>query len=314
MAKALGIDTLGPWDLMAPAPIQASKAIEFAEAIKIIADSFATFSSQMGAFAIEMAERGWIDCEETENRSTGAYCGSFAEPREPRIFITFTGTMTNVITLAHELGHAWHNRVMQDIPEAKTAYPMTLAETASIFAETLVRDSLLEKAENDAQRLEILWAEASTAAVLMLNIPARFEFEQRLVAARQNKFVTAGQLKTTMRESWAMWYEKSLSEYDEMFWASKLHFSISGLGFYNYPYLFGYLFSLGIYAQKDQHGDNFEQLYRDILRDTGSMTAETLVEKYLQQDISKPEFWTNSLDIVQESIQEFEVLADKVAS
>ncbi len=314
MAKALGIDTLGPWDLMAPAPIQASKAIEFADAIKIIADSFATFSSQMGAFAIEMAERGWIDCEETENRSTGAYCGSFAEPREPRIFITFTGTMTNVITLAHELGHAWHNRVMQDIPEAKTAYPMTLAETASIFAETLVRDSLLEKAENDAQRLEILWAEASTAAVLMLNIPARFEFEQRLVAARQNKFVTAGQLKTTMRESWAMWYEKSLSEYDEMFWASKLHFSISGLGFYNYPYLFGYLFSLGIYAQKDQHGDNFEQLYRDILRDTGSMTAETLVEKYLQQDISKPEFWTNSLDIVQESIQEFEVLADKVAS
>ena len=313
MAKALGIDTLGPWDLMAPAPIQASKAIEFAEAIKIIADSFATFSPQMGAFAIEMAERGWIDCEETENRSTGAYCGSFAEPREPRIFITFTGTMTNVITLAHELGHAWHNRVMQDIPEAKTAYPMTLAETASIFAETLVRDTLLEKAENDAQRLEILWAEASTAAVLMLNIPARFEFEQRLVAARQNKFVTAGQLKTTMRESWAIWYEKSLSEYDEMFWASKLHFSISGLGFYNYPYLFGYLFSLGIYAQKDQHGDNFEQLYRDILRDTGSMTAETLVEKYLQQDISKPEFWTNSLDIVQESIQKFEELADKVA-
>ncbi len=313
MANALGIDTLGPWDLMAPAPVQASGTIEFAEAIKIIADSFATFSAEMGAFAIEMAERGWIDCEETDNRSTGAYCGSFAEPREPRIFITFTGTMTNVITLAHELGHAWHNRVMQDIPEARTGYPMTLAETASIFAETLVRDTLLENAQNDAQRLEILWAEASTAAVLMLNIPARFEFEQRLVEARHSKFVTAEHLKATMRDSWAMWYENSLSEYDEMFWASKLHFSISGFGFYNYPYLFGYLFSLGIYAQKNQHGTQFEKLYRDILRDTGSMTAETLVEKYLQQDISEPGFWNNSLDIVEASIEKFEALANRIA-
>ncbi|OED39801.1 peptidase family M3 [Chromatiales bacterium (ex Bugula neritina AB1)] len=312
MARTFNIETLGPWDLAAPAPTQSSDSIAFADAIKIISQSFSVFSLAMGAFAIEMAERGWIDCEETENRSTGAYCGSFADPREPRIFITYTGTMTNVITLAHELGHAWHNRVMQDLPEAKIAYPMTLAETASIFAETLVRDSLLNSAQTDEQRLEILWAETSTAAALLLNIPSRYEFEKQLVHARQSGFITAEKLKETMKNSWATWYEDSLSEYDDMFWASKLHFSISGFGFYNYPYLFGYLFSLGIYAQKDEHGENFEALYRDILRDTGSMTAETLVEKHLSQDISHPGFWQASLDIVEKSVEQFESLAGKV--
>ena len=97
-----------------------------------------------------------------------------------------------------------------------------------------------------------------------------------------------------------------------MFWASKLHFSISQLGFYNYPYLFGYLFSLGIYAQQDNYGDRFNQLYTDILRDTGRMTAEDLVNHHLQQDISKPEFWQASLSIVDESVRQFEQLASEM--
>ena len=311
MARLHNVDQLGPWDLMAPAPIESSGSITFNNAIDLIAKSFSEFSKPMGEFAIEMAERGWIDSEQTENRSTGAYCGSFAEPRQPRIFITYNGTLTNVITLAHELGHAWHNRVMEDIPEAKIQYPMTLAETASIFAETLVRESLLNAAKDDNQRLEIMWSEAETAAALMLNIPARFEFEQRLVETRKTNFVTADAMKDLMRESWQLWYEDSLSEYDDMFWASKLHFSISGFGFYNYPYLFGYLFSLGIYAQKDQlqSGENFADKYLHILRDTGSMTAEALVEKHLGQDIRTPEFWLNSIGIVERSLSQFEKLA-----
>ena len=312
MAKLHNVEQLGPWDLMAPAPIKSSGSINFNDAIDLIAKSFSQFSKPMGDFAIEMAERGWIDSEQTDNRSTGAYCGSFAKPRQPRIFITYNGTMTNVITLAHELGHAWHNRVMEDIPEAKIRYPMTLAETASIFAETLVRESLLNAASDNTQRLEIMWSEAETAAALMLNIPARFEFEQRLVETRQTNFVTADTMKDMMRESWQLWYEDSLSEYDDMFWASKLHFSISGFGFYNYPYLFGYLFSLGIYAHKDQlqPGESFEEKYRNILRDTGSMTAEALVEKHLGQDIRTPEFWLNSIGIVERSLMQFEELAN----
>lgn len=316
IAHALGVKKLGPWDLMAPAPAvsNGTGSINFSDAIETISKCFSQFSRPMGEFAREMAERGWIDCEPTENRSTGAYCGAFADPREPRVFITYVGSMRNVATLAHELGHAWHNRVMEHIPDVRTRYPMTLAETASIFAETLVRESLLKNAADDGQRLQILWTEAMSAAQLMLNIPARFEFEKRLVDMRISHSLSPELLKLTMRESWELWYEDTLSEYDEMFWASKLHFSISGFGFYNYPYLFGYLFSLGIYAQREQFGDDFEKRYRDILCDTGSMTAESLVKKHLGRDIRQPEFWLDSISIVEKHLLQFESLVQSTST
>ena len=311
MAKVLDIPQMAPWDLNAPAPsLGEPETISFDAAITLIADAFRQLTPEMGDFAVMMAEKGWIDGKPTPNRATGAYCTRFAEPREPRIFMSYAGTMTNVITLAHELGHAWHNWVMRDLPLMKTYYSMTLAETASIFAETLVRDALLQRAETPAQKLEILWQDAQSAAVFLLNIPARFEFEKQLVEARKQGVAIAPKLKTMMTNSWQLWYEDSLSEYDDMFWATKLHFSISQLGFYNYPYLFGYLFSLGIYAQQPSYGQDFNALYTQILRDTGSMTAEELVAHHLQQDISQPQFWEASLKIVEQSVASFERLAE----
>ncbi|NEZ55519.1 M3 family oligoendopeptidase [Adonisia turfae] len=311
MAQVLNIPQMAPWDLQAPAPtIGEPKTISFDAAITLIADAFRQLTPEMGDFAVMMAEQGWIDGKPTPNRATGAYCTRFSDPREPRIFMSYAGTMTNVITLAHELGHAWHNWVMRDLPPMQTYYSMTLAETASIFAETLVRDALLQQAETPAQKLEILWQNAQSAAVFLLNIPARFEFEKRLVEARKQGVAISPALKTMMADSWQLWYEDSLSDYDDMFWATKLHFSISQLGFYNYPYLFGYLFSLGIYAQQDNYGADFNTLYTQILRDTGSMTAEELVTQHLQQDISQSQFWKASLSIVEKSVASFEQLVD----
>ena len=313
MGRVLNVKQMAPWDLMAPAPIMGKgDRISFDESIHLVADAFSKLTPEMGDFAMMMAEKGWIDAQPTPNRTTGAYCTSFREPREPRIFMTFEGTMTNVMTLAHEVGHAWHNWVMRDLSLAESSYPMTLAETASIFAETLVRDALLSKATNPVQKLEITWQNAQSAASFLVNIPARFEFERKLVEARKQGFVIADALKDMMGESWQIWYEDSLSEYDDMFWASKLHFSISQIGFYNYPYLFGYLFSLGIYAQQANYGDRFNQLYTDILRDTGRMTAEDLVNHHLSQDIRQPEFWMDSLTIVDESVRHFEQLVDEM--
>ncbi|MEL7506306.1 MAG: M3 family oligoendopeptidase [Cyanobacteria bacterium J06554_1] len=310
MAQVLHIPRMAPWDLRAPAPAAGdSHSISFDDAIALIADAFRQLTPEMGDFAVMMATQGWIDGKPTPNRATGAYCTRFSEPREPRIFMSFEGTMSNVITLAHELGHAWHNWVMRDLPLMQTYYPMTLAETASIFAETLVRDALLQRAETPAQKLEILWQDAESAAVFLLNIPARFEFEKRLVEARKQGVAITPKLKTMMADSWQHWYEDSLSEYDDMFWATKLHFSIAQLGFYNYPYLFGYLFSLGIYAQQERYGAGFNALYTAILRDTGTMTAEELVGHHLQQDISQPQFWQASLKLVEQSVTKFEQLA-----
>jgi len=311
MGQALEIKQMAPWDLFAPAPtVGEEENIPFDDAIALIAKAFSRLTPAMGDFAVMMAEKGWIDGAPTPNRTTGAYCTSFRSPREPRIFLTYEGTMNNVMTLAHELGHAWHNWVMRDLPMMQTWYSMTLAETASIFAETLVRDALLQAAKDPAQQLEIAWQNADSAAVFLLNIPARFEFEKRLVEARKSGYVIADQLKPMMADSWQHWYEDSLSEYDDLFWASKLHFSIASLGFYNYPYLFGYLFSLGIYAQQDKYGEAFNDLYTNLLRDTGRMTAEDVVMQHLQQDIRKPQFWQDSLMIVETSVSQFEGLVE----
>ncbi len=309
MAERLGLDDLGPEDLFAPPPASSSRDIPFDEAIELIADAFSRFDPEMGAFARMMAEKGWIDAAPTPNRRTGAYCTKFAEPVEPRVFVTYAGTMDNVITLAHELGHAWHNWVIRDLPMSQRRYPMTLAETASIFAETLVRSALFEQAQSTEEQLVIAWAEADGAATFLVNIPARFDFERALVAERAQGYVPAERLKALTDEAWGRWYEGSLTRYHPMFWAAKAHFSIAGFGFYNYPYLFGYLFSLGVYQQlmsrKAAGEEGVAEAYRALLRDTGRMSAEDLVAKHLGQDIREAAFWQGSLTQVAQAVERF---------
>ncbi|MBL0511389.1 M3 family oligoendopeptidase [Aeromonas media] len=310
MARRLGIEELGPEDLFAPPPASSHCSIPFEEAIEIIALAFTGFDPEMGEFARMMAERGWIDAAPTPNRRTGAYCTKFADPVEPRVFITYAGTMDNVITLAHELGHAWHNWLIRDLPMSQRSYPMTLAETASIFAETLVRSALFEQARSAEERQAIAWAEADGAATFLVNIPARFAFEQALVAEREQGYVSSARLKALTDEAWGRWYEQSLGRYHPMFWAAKAHFSIAGFGFYNYPYLFGYLFSLGVYQQlmsRQAAGEqDVAQAYRALLRDTGRMSAEALVAKHLGQDIREAAFWQGSLALVAAAVERFE--------
>ncbi len=308
MASAQGIDDFAPWDLYAPAPYGAQAGFGFGQALTLVADAFAAFDPEMGDFARMMADRGWIDAAPSDNRRSGAYCTEYADPAEPRVFLTFEGTMDNVITLAHELGHAWHSWLLRDAPLAQRDYPKTLAETASLFAETLVRDALLARAQTREQRLAIAWMDGERVASLLLDVPSRFHFERALVAGRAEGYLGAGQLRAMMKSAKQQWYGDSLSEYDELFWASKGHFSIADLGFYNYPYLFGYLFSLGLYAQKERVGADFVPAYRALLADTGRMSAESLVEKHLGVDIREPAFWQESLRSVEDAVVRLERL------
>ncbi|WP_429101053.1 M3 family oligoendopeptidase [Aeromonas rivipollensis] len=308
MACAQGITGFAPWDLYAPAPYGAQASVGFGQALTLVADAFAAFDPEMGEFARMMADRGWIDAAPSDNRRSGAYCTEYADPAEPRVFLTFEGTMDNVITLAHELGHAWHSWLLRDAPLAQRDYPKTLAETASLFAETLVRDALLARAQTREQRLAIAWMDGERVASLLLDVPSRFHFERALVAGRAEGYLGAGQLRAMMKSAKQQWYGDSLSEYDELFWASKGHFSIADLGFYNYPYLFGYLFSLGLYAQKERVGADFVPAYRALLADTGRMSAESLVEKHLGVDIREPAFWQESLRYVEDAVVRLERL------
>jgi len=184
---------------------------------------------------------------------------------------------------------------------------MNLAETASLFFEISVSDQLMAMAKTPDERLQYHWHDAEQAGAFLLNIPARFEFESSIWEEKlQGKTLTPDLLRTKMREAWEKCYGEALSDADEMFWASKLHFHITGAQFYNFPYTFGYLFALGVYAQQEAQGESFHAKYTDLLRDTGRMTAEEVVQKHLNLSIEDPEFWRGSIRIIQKQIQAFE--------
>ncbi|TKF22208.1 M3 family oligoendopeptidase [Vibrio genomosp. F6] len=314
MAKVHGLDEMKPWNHLAAMPPldeKQAKVYPFDEAIEVIKEAFESVDPEMASFVEMMVENGWIEAAPAANKRLGAYCTKLSATRSPLVFMTWSGSRSDLMTLAHELGHAFHNWVMRDMPLCQTRYPMTLAETASIFAENIVRDSLLQQAQTDDEKLEMLWEELSTSLALMVNIPVRFEFEKAFYEQRQHGELTAEQLCELMETCWKEWYGDAMSEADTYFWASKLHFSISTTSFYNYPYLFGYLFSKGVYAQREDKGDDFYHDYLALLRDTGSMMAEEAVEKHLGMDLTQTTFWQQSIDMVAEKINEFEFLLDK---
>ena len=311
-ARAMGKERLSPWDSRAPAPHldagDSQQLMTFEEAVELIQGAFTEIDKSMGEFVQKMAKEGWIEGTISSKKRPGAYCTSFVKSRTPRVYMTYSGSASDVITLAHELGHALHFWVMRDLPECQRRYGMSLAETASTLGETVVRNALLTKSVDNTEKLNIMWEELSAFTTFLLNIPTRFEFEKRLYELRSEKPLRPKELRQIMCDSWLEWYGDSISEPDPMFWASKLHFYISGLSFYNFPYLFGYLFSLGVYRKRHELGHEFYPKYRDLLRDTGSMTAEDLAAKHLGSDIRKGIFWDEVINSMCSRVDDYERL------
>lgn len=306
IARGMNKDQVDPWDLLAPAPAHGGDGRRtFKEAMHLIRETFSNIDPSMRDFLDTMEKNRWIEGRILSTKRQGAYCTRFPKSRTPRVFQTYMGTIADIRTLAHELGHAYHGWVMRDLTLIQNSYPMTLAETASVFAETAFADHLLENGDPSA-RFEIAWQNAETAAGFLLNIPARFEFERNFYEQAKNGYVTPQELGDLMEAAWLKWYGNTISQADRQFWMSKLHFSISTTSFYNFPYAFGYLFSLGIYAQRAKQGPDFIKSYIALLRDTGRMTAEELVKTHLGEDITQPEFWKKSLAIVADQVAHFE--------
>lgn len=299
-AQLMGKHKLDPWDMMASAPSVGTEQtqIPFPKAIAQICEAFSQIHPEMGRFVTMMSDKQWIEGRIASHKHPGAFCDIFPVARTPRVYMTYMGSIVDVIVLAHELGHAFHSWIMRDLPLAETHYPMTLAETASTFGETLIRSYLAEQAGTPAEKVMILWQEVASAARFLLNIPVRFEFEKMFYQQRAERHLAPEDFCSLMEQTWMEWYGDSMSSGDSYFWASKLHFHLVDASFYNFPYTFGYLFSQGIYAQKQKLGNDFYPFYVDLLRDTGKMTAEDLVQKHLGMDLTQPEFWQESLDIV----------------
>ncbi len=308
LAKNQGKAKLDPWDLLAPAKTDAHDSrLTFEKGLGLISEAFDEVHPDLRDFVSTMKKNRWIEGRQLPNKRPGAFQTEYAKSNSPRVYQTYMGSLDDVRTLAHELGHAYHSWVMRDLPFPAKMYPMTLAETASIFGETAFADHLVAKAGNNRQAaIEITYQNAESAAAYLINIPARFEFETKFYERRKQGYVSADELGELMNDAWSSWYGDTLTQNDKLFWMTKAHFSIAEVSFYNYPYTFGALFALGIYALKAERGPEFWPAYNALLRDTGRMTAEDLAMKHLGVDLTKPEFWLKSIAILDAQISAFE--------
>lgn len=314
LARASGRDQLGPWDLRAPAPAAGGeRAISFSEGLELIAEAYGEVHPEMGEFARMMGATRWIEGTRGPRKRPGAYCTRFAKSRTPRVYMNYAGSAADVVTLAHELGHAFHSWVMRDLPASQRGYGMALAETASTFGEAAVRDVLQRRGRTDAEKLSYAWEDVAGIQTFLLNIPVRFSFERTFHQRRAEAPLRPSELKHLMTEAWREWYGDVMCEADPMFWASKLHFFISGRSLYNFPYLFGYLFSMNLYLRRDEREHDFYRRYVDLLRDTGRMSAEDLAAKHLGADLTRPEFWSAIVSRLAGRVAAFEALAGQGA-
>lgn len=311
-ARLMNKEKLGWADIAAPLSLGAyePKTYSFEEAQTFITDNFATFSTEMKEMAETAFKDNWVEAEDREGKRPGAYCANLPVSKQSRVFMTFSGTANNVSTLAHELGHAYHSHVMRDLPQLNRRYAMNVAETASTLSEMVISSATVDAAESVEEKIDLLDSKLSRAAVMFMNIHSRFLFEKRFYEKRKEGLVSDKELRLLMEEAQKEAFQNSLESYHPMFWASKLHFYITGVPFYNFPYTFGFIFSLGIYSYAKTQGDSFETDYRNLLRDTASMTTEDLAQKHLNVDLTQKDFWQAAIDEILSDVEEYMALTE----
>ncbi|WP_436373055.1 M3 family oligoendopeptidase [Cytobacillus sp. BC1816] len=302
-AKLLGLEKLSWYDLDAPLSKSETK-LTYQQGADFILEQFAHFGEEMTAFSKKAFEEKWIEAEDRPGKAPGGFHTYFPESSQSRIFMTYSGTPSNVSTLAHELGHGFHTYAMKDLHLLNRNYAMNVAETASTFAEMIVSDAAVKNAGTEEEKLALLEDKVQRSVALLMNIHARFLFETRFYEERKRGNVSADRLNEIMTDAQKEAYGSALDEYHPSFWASKLHFFITGVPFYNFPYTFGYLFSLGIYAQALKEGKGYEEKYIALLKDTASMTVEDLAMKHLNADLTKPEFWEGAVQLCMDDVEE----------
>lgn len=297
-ATLLGVDRLAFFDIFAPVG-EESRRWSWDEATNLIGEQFSQFSPDLAALAERAFTDGWIDGEPRKGKVGGAYCTSLPVFGESRILANFDGSFSSVSTLAHELGHAYHFDVLKGEPALLRSYPMTLAETASIFCETHISYRRLREAEDN--RLPILEHMLQETTQVIVDILSRFIFESALFEEKKKGFVSPARLKELMLEAQAATYGEAMDEElrHPYMWAVKGHYYSSRLGFYNFPYAFGQLFGLGLYARFLEEPDTFPAAYRELLTLTGRAPAAEVAAS-AGFDLESPEFWRSGIELIRE--------------
>ncbi|MDF2673790.1 MAG: oligoendopeptidase, partial [Clostridiales bacterium] len=257
------------YDMFAPMG-EIDKTFTYEEARDYIVKNFKTFSSKLSKFADNAFEKRWIDAESREGKRGGAFCSGLHVIKESRILTNFTGSFSNVTTLAHELGHGYHGSCLTEETPLNSGYPMPIAETASIFCETIVMNAAI-KAADEKEAFGLLETLISDAAQVIVDIYSRFLFESSLFEGRKDHSLSVKELKELMIKAQREAYGDGLDpEYLHPYmWVNKVHYYYATRNFYNFPYAFGLLFAKGLYAEYLKRGEAFALEYDNLLAATG---------------------------------------------
>ena len=308
-ARILGKKELPWWDMFGPLGDKgASRSWSFSESADFVIEQFGTFSKSMADLAKRSIDERWVDAEPREGKRDGAFCMGTRHD-ESRVLMNFEPSFNSLQTLAHELGHAYHNVTLSGRTPLQSSTPMALAETASNFAQTIVFNAALDAASG-AEKLSLLEESLQDSCQVVVDIHSRFLFEKGVFEGREKRDLSVEEMKELMLDSQRATYGDGLdnSALHPYMWAVKPHYY--GATYYNWPYTFGLLFALGLYARFRQEPGTFPAVYDELLSSTGMFSAADLAGRF-GMDVRSVDFWRSSLDICRQQIDEFADLAER---
>ncbi len=292
------------YDLFAPMGDASSKEYSIQDAKEFIFNCFSSFSPDLANLAERAFNENWIDFYPKKGKVGGAFCANLQPIKQSRILANYGGTLNDVRTLAHELGHAYHGYRIEELQPINADYTMPVAETASIFSENIVFDAALKQA-SVAEKIQLIENSLQDITQTVVDIYSRYLFESEVIERRANEFLFADDLKQIMLKAQQATYGDGLAaDYLHPYmWVCKGHYYSVHRNFYNFPYAFGGLFALGLYAQYQKQGPAFVASYDALLTATTTNSCEA-VAALANVDISKPDFWRASLKIVEKRIEQ----------
>ena len=305
-AKLLGFENGLPWyELYTPMGKAGSKVFTAEEAHAYLVEHFESFAPDMAAMVDEAFKNDWIDFFPRAGKVGGAFCSNLPFLKQSRVLTNFSGSFGSVVTLAHELGHAYHGMMIQDHRPLNTGYTMPVAETASNFNELIIVNDAIAKSEGE-EKIQLIESQLQDCTQIIVDIYSRFLFEDEVIRRRKNTFLFAKDLEEIMTNAQKEAYGEGLDEstLHPYMWCCKSHYFSAGLSYYNFPYAFGGLFSRGLYAKYLEEGEAFLPKYRTLLKATTVESVEN-VAHIAGIDLTEPEFWRKSLQIIADKIDEF---------
>jgi pepF/M3 family oligoendopeptidase len=305
-ARALGLERLAWYDLFAPVG-RTRTEWDYSRGTQFLLEQFGTYSDRLRDFAARAVGESWIDAEPRPGKVGGAFCMA-VRPGESRILSNYIASYDGVSTLAHELGHGYHNLNLAHRTVLQRQTPMTLAETASIFCETIIEHAALGQADREEQ-IAILESSLQGRCQVVVDITSRFLFERGVFERRLTRELSIDELCELMLDCQRQTYGDGLDSdlLHPYMWAVKGHYYSAQRVFYNYPYMFGLLFGLGLYAQYEKEPEVFKTGYDRLLSSTAMADAATLASEY-GIELRTPEFWRASLDIIRRDVDRFDAL------